>query len=260
MRTEQNMTIRAGVAGDAVRACTAAGEEYVCWTRMQAEAGQPLEAIVERKERERRVGQGTFLWGIGNAPALITRFLARTQAPVRAVFSIMKSKPKPMDAAPFRTIAWRGYIDAHGVERPLPSHVLVTSRGDNASGAKRVHYALMCCSEVPLVLRSGNRFDPGAFRNAGRNGARAGASQVTALLRRVKTDHSCGNYEANLTAWLTGSYWVRLTGPTELSPAKQAMIVDATCSDDADWLDVLAKVRDGPPSLAHLGGAPGSLI
>ena len=148
-----NMTTFASACADAAKR-----EEYVCWTRMQAEGGQPLEAIVERKERERRAGEGTFLWGIGNAPALIAKFLARAHVPVRAVFSIMKSRPRLMDAAPSRTIAWRGYIDAHGIERPLPSHALVTSRGDTASGPKRAHYALVCYSDGPLVLRRGEGF------------------------------------------------------------------------------------------------------
>src|SRR5437773_1823143 len=40
----------------------------ICWTRMQAEAGQGIEAIVSRKELERQAGGGLFCWGIGNAP------------------------------------------------------------------------------------------------------------------------------------------------------------------------------------------------
>src|ERR1700730_13554838 len=39
-------------------------EEFVCWSRMQAEAGQQLEAIIFRKERERQAGGGMFCWGV----------------------------------------------------------------------------------------------------------------------------------------------------------------------------------------------------
>jgi hypothetical protein len=40
-------------------------QEYVCCSRMQAEAGQALSAIVRRKEMERRAGRGQFsgAWG-----------------------------------------------------------------------------------------------------------------------------------------------------------------------------------------------------
>jgi hypothetical protein len=106
---------------------------------MQTEAGQTLESIVHRKEIERQVGNGHFLWGVGNPPAQIARVLARAKVPVRAVFSIMKSPPKSVDVAPSRTVAWRRYIDAEGVERPLPPHTLLTSRGNTATGEKRVH-------------------------------------------------------------------------------------------------------------------------
>jgi hypothetical protein len=263
MGTEQSMTALDGAARSGAargRAYSVARAEYVCWTRMQAEAGQPLEAILERKERERRVGQGMFLWGVGNAPAVIANVLARALVPVRAVFSIMKSRPKAIDAAPSRTVAWRGYIDARGVEQQLPPPALVTSRRDGASGAKKVHYALMCRSEAPLVLRHDKGFDPDAFRNAGGNRGPVGASQVTALLHRVRADHGCGAYEANLTAWLTDSYWVRLTDPVELSPAIQKLLAESTGLDDADWLDVVAKVRSGPPSWAQHGQRLGTLI
>jgi hypothetical protein len=151
--------------------------EYVCWTRMQAEAGQPLERIIKRKEQERRLGGGVFLWGVGNAPALITNVLARAGVPVRIIFSVMKSKPKDADIAPRSTVVWRSYVDANGAERPLPAHALVTSRGDSTLSMKRVHYALMCRSDEELVLRRGERFDPSAFRNAGESGGPVGASQ-----------------------------------------------------------------------------------
>ena len=164
---------------------TRAPKEYVCWTRMQAEAGQSLEAIVERKERERLDGEGLFMWGVGNAPAVATNALARMASPVPVIFSVMKSKAKPADASPARIVAWRRYIDLSGVERPLPGGSLVTSRGDSAKGVKRRHYALMCRSDSPLRLRRGTPFEPGAYRNVGGTGAPIGASQVTALLRRV---------------------------------------------------------------------------
>lgn len=103
-------------------------EEYVCWSRMQAEAGQGLAAIVARKEREREAGDGLFFWGVGNAPAVMTNALARLNHPVRVVFSIMKGKPKAEDLRPRQTLVWRKYLDTDGVERDLPPNALITSR------------------------------------------------------------------------------------------------------------------------------------
>lgn len=73
--------------------------EYVCWSRMQAEAGQQIETIVSRKELERRAGNGSFMWGVGNPPAIITGALARAKVPVHVIFSMMKSRPKAVDVA-----------------------------------------------------------------------------------------------------------------------------------------------------------------
>lgn len=235
-------------------------EEYVCWSRMQAEAGQTLEQIVARKEVERRAGNGVFMWGVGNAPALVTSILARTKCPVRAVFSVMKSKPKAVDAAPARTVVWRRFLDAEGVERPLPPHVVVTSRGDSASGAKRVHYALMCRSDKPLhIERPGRGFDPSAFRNASGAGAPVGASQVTALLRRVGEEGTNSPYEVNLSAQLVGSYWVRLTDPVEVTRVEQTVLEEAVDFGVDGWLSLAAALRRGSKA-RDLEGITGLLI
>lgn len=239
---------------------TAALEEYVCWSRMQTEAGQALAAIIERKELERQAGGGSFLWGVGNAPAVIASVLSRAGIPVRAVFSVMKSKPKLVDVAPARTVAWRRYVDAHGADRPLPPNALVTSRADSAGGAKRMHHALMCRSDTPLELRRGETFDPSAFRNAGGTGAPVGASQVTALLKRVDGDHGTADYEANLTAWLADSYWVRLTDPVELDAARLEMLADIGRVPVAGWCEAVAKIRAGPPSDGQSNGDMDTLI
>ncbi|WP_133366483.1 hypothetical protein [Qipengyuania sediminis] len=218
-------------------------EEYVCWSRMQAEAGQSLAEIVSRKERERQAGDGVFFWGVGNAPAAITSVLARAAMPVRVIFSVMKSRPKAIDVSPGRTVVWRRYIDANGAERPLPPHALVTSRGDSAGGEKRVHYALMCRSDRPLELRRGEPFDPTAFRNAGGTGAPVGSSQVTALLRRVGVEQEAADYEANLSAWLAGSYWVRLTDPLEIDAEGRAALAAMSELNGSGWTQAITNLR-----------------
>lgn len=222
------------------------GPTYVCWSRMQAEAGQDLNAIVARKELERRVGEGLFFWGVGNAPSRIISALARANVPVQVVFSLMKSRAKATDVAPARVVAWRRFLDAHGAERALPQHALITSRGNSGSGPKRTHYALMCHSREPLALRRGRPFDPKAYRNAAGTGAPVGSSQVTALLRRVEEESPHADYEINLSACLTGSYWVRLTDPVELDAAKLATISSIEKISPRHWYDAVKAVLSGP--------------
>jgi hypothetical protein len=221
-------------------------EEYVCWSRMQAEAGQGLAAIVARKEREREAGDGLFFWGVGNAPALMTSALARLNHPVRVVFSIMKGKPRAEDASPRRTLVWRKYLDSDGIERELPPNALITSRAETKSATKKRHFALMCFSSDELRIMRGSAFDPQAYRNAGGTGASVGASQVTALLRRIGPSASISDYEVNLQAQLIGSYWVRLSDPSVLSSDKLSMLDNQVCVSKSAWLSLVSLLRDGP--------------
>ena len=226
---------------------------HVCWSRMQSEAGQELGAIIARKELERRTGEGLFLWGVGNPPATSISALARIGSRVPVVFSIMKSRPKAIDVAPARTFAWRRYFDASGNERPLPANSVVTSRADSAGGAKRAHYALMCFSREPLTVSRGTSFDVSAYCNAGGTGAPVGASQVTALLRRVSEPAETSDYEVNLIAWLTGGYWVRLSDPVEVAPELLAQLDESAALDPEEWLSLAARLREGPQRAARAG-------
>lgn len=210
--------------------------KYLVWTRMQAEAGQGLELIVQRKERERREGRGRFFWGVGNAPSVMISALARTETPVDVVFSKMKSKPKAVDQAPTTTVIWRRYIDCNGSVRPLPPSALITSRGESLSGMKKVHYALECYCAKPLALDDdGTPFDHISYRNAGGTGAPVGASQVTSLL--VPNEAPSVNespYTVDMIGSLVGSYWVKLVDPLPLTPSKASQ-VDTAHVERQDW-------------------------
>jgi len=67
---------------------------------MQAEAGQPIEAIIARKELERKAGDDSFCWGIGSPPPRRLGEVWRDGRDVDVVFSLMKSRPKPADVTP----------------------------------------------------------------------------------------------------------------------------------------------------------------
>ena len=210
--------------------------ERLCWTRMQAEAGEGLARIVRRKELERRTGDGLFFWGVGNAPSRAIPSLARTAAAIDVLFSVMKSMPKARDVSPARVVAWRSFVDSDGAVRSIPQNVLVTSR----AGKRDCHYALMCRSDSPLEVSDEGPFDPRAYRNYGAGGA-VGASQVTALLERYAPDGATG-YRVAMRARLTGGLWVKLVDPVELSSAARAALEEEP-EDEAAWLELVEYVR-----------------
>lgn len=221
--------------------------DVVCWTRMQAEAGQPLAHIVARKEAERAAGGGVFCWGVGNPPS---RALGRVRAsgdPIDVIFSIMKSKPKAQDAAPSDVLVWRSYIDGEGVLRPLPEASLVTSRADSLTKAKLAHYALICFSSEPLVLADYGSFDPTAYRNVSDEAGPIGSSQVTALVRRVAPEALDAAYRINLRAKLTEGYWVRLAGASTLSAEARMKVqaLETRVPGGDEWIELVSEIRSG---------------
>jgi len=216
--------------------------DVLVWTRMQAEAGQGLERIVARKERERRLNGGTFLWGVGSAPARAVRSFAMTGTPLPVVFSTMLSKPKASDSAPEAIVAWTRIVGADGVARPLPEASIVTSRHTG----RATHYALHCRCDAPLSLGDIGRFDPTAYRNHGDAGGPVGASQVTSLLKRHGQDGETPAYAIAMTATLVEGMWTRLTDPVHV-PADLRSSLDEE-HDDASWLLLSARIRLGTPA------------
>ncbi|WP_316175133.1 MULTISPECIES: hypothetical protein [unclassified Bradyrhizobium] len=226
--------------------------ETVCWSRMQTEAGQELQAIIDRKELERSAGNGVFCWGVGNAPSRSIPQLARAGADVDVVFSIMKSRPKAVDVVPSRLRIWRSFFDHSGREKPLPPATLITSRADVGIRVRNVHYALMCRSDQQLRLGDFGPFDPSAYRNVSDTGGAVGASQVTALLRRVSSEAATPAYKVNLRAKLEQGYWVRLGDPIDLSADRRLMLerilANLSSVSPGEWLRIVFDMRSGPSS------------
>lgn len=223
----------------------------VCWSRMQTEAGQGLEAIVNRKELERRANGGVFFWGVGNPPAKSVREVVRSGERVDAVFSVMKSKPKPSDVSPSRVVLWRSYFDTSGSEKPLPSGTLITSRGESATRAKSAHYALMCYSQDALELGDLGPFDPDAYCNLSAERGPVGASQVTALVERHSRERSTTGYRVNLRAQMTGSFWVRLGSPVTLSIGSRERLDNAAklVRSAEEWIALVEDLKAGAEPL-----------
>jgi hypothetical protein len=182
---------------------------YFCWTRFGTEAAQDISQIIERKEEERQIGNGVFLWGIGNAVGPSILELLRVSGCPEVLFSSIKSAPKPIDVNPPAVVAWTDGIGLDGEPFALPEGALVTSRFDPKS-PKLVHYALVCHSEAPLaLLPNGASIQFRALRNLVTQRP-LGASQVTAVVE-YKDGHprDSEGYGVAMRARLAAPYFIR---------------------------------------------------
>jgi hypothetical protein len=123
----------------------------------------------------------------------------------------MLSKAAARDVAPPSVAVWHSGVGLDGSHYELPADSLVTSR---FSSAGRAHYALVCKSSSPLVAtrRSSASFTSTHVQNL-RSGSRVGASQVTAVVRRIACALGLppSGYKVSFTADLVAPYLVRLT-------------------------------------------------
>lgn len=188
-----------------------------CWTKYGTEGGETADAILRRKEVERRANNGVFLWGIGNAigPS-IAHLLSESDGPT-VVFTPMLSRAAAKDAAPARVASWRHGIGLDGGPFDVPAQSVVTSR---FSDSRRAHYALVCRSGRELIIEAGEgcpAFAADHVQNL-RSGSRVGASQVTSVVRRIACAVGLVRpaYRVTFAANLVAPYLVRLTDYTEM--------------------------------------------
>jgi hypothetical protein len=220
-----------------------------CWTKMGTEAGQPLETILRRKEMERRAGNGTFAWGIGNSLGSAHTFAkdATPSGEVDVLFSPMKSSPKVIDVAPAQLVMWLSYYSEESGLSELPEHMLIASRGNLASGTeKRSHYALICSRQDEIRAEIGDAMiDAKRARNLVSLNP-LGASQVTAMVRyessKVKDPEK--PYPIAFRAKLYREGFVRLANPTPLTGtllAAYRSICETTSAEE--WLDRVVSLK-----------------
>lgn len=185
-----------------------------CWTRFGTEAGETIDAILARKDAERRANDGVFFWGIGNSIAPAVAELVRRVREPEVLFSPIKSRPRKVDVTPACVARWTAAQALSGEIFDLPDDATVTSRW-NPTRPAASHYALVCSSTEPLEIEDAGQLSFGALRNL-RSGAPLGASQVTAVVHRAGIGHSGGEYPVALRAALVEPYFVRLRGPIPL--------------------------------------------
>lgn len=219
------------------------------WTKLGNEAGQMVSQIYLRKEMERLAGGGLFCWGIGNAlgdaPYEATKLTA--SGDVEVIFTPMKSASKAIDESPSTVLVWLSYFDVEGVERELPLHMLVTSRGTSASGeVKKNHYALICNSDQPIqTCPSEQSFDASRVRNLV-SSKPVGPSQVTSVVQYFGDNHSEMQkpYSIAFRARLAKNGFVRLGTPV---PLKDQLLEDferlSSTSDLVTWRSLVDELK-----------------
>lgn len=187
--------------------------EAFVWSRMGVEAGEELERIVQRKERERAAAGGTFLWGIGSSVGkAVSSLLGVTSVP-EVMFSPILGTPRAVDAAPEATARWLAGVGLDGRLMRLPEAAVVTSRWDPAR-PQTPRYALVCASDAPLRLNDLGELAFDSLTNFA-SGAPVGASQVTAVVRRAPavSPTRSRRYRVALRARLVAPYVLRLADP-----------------------------------------------
>lgn len=201
---------------------------HFCWTRCGTEAGERLDAILLRKEREREQNDGVFLWGIGNALGPSMRELLKVENSPEVIFSPIRSAPKSADVSPAAICSWTSARDLYGAPVRLPRGSTVTSRASTGSRAPR-HYALVCYSDRPLFVAA----NPPSFSIAKvenlLTGKHVGASQVTAVVRRVDCAPSHGAlYRLAFRARLVAPFFIELAAPRVLASSPPFVVPAAS--------------------------------
>lgn len=186
---------------------------------MGTEAGESLESILDRKERERQATGGVFLWGIGNSVGAALEALAGRSSEPEVLFSCTKTHARLVDAAPDRKVVWTGAVTTSGRRYHPPKGTRVMG---GVVDARRLppRYALVCSSDLPLEPSDHGSLQMAELRNL-LTGRRVGASQVTAVVERVEDDPETqgGPYVVRLRARLVAPYFVRLVEPIVVSEA-----------------------------------------
>ena len=203
-----------------------------CWTRIGVEAGQSLESICRRKEEERAANGGMFFWGIGNAVGPSIAEFVRCCPQPEVIFSPIKSAPRPVDANPENVVAWTTAECLDGSRFELPAHALITSRFD-VTNLRSAHYALVCSSETPIIpANDWGTIDIGDLENL-LTGRPVGASQVTAVVRRVlgAVHPPVRTYSVILRARLAAPFFLRLRNPIFLPGKGEIQSWDSAVTD-----------------------------
>jgi hypothetical protein len=214
------------------------------WTKIQADSGQSVDRILNRKELERQSGN-TFWWGVGESKADQIRFLLTRDPRPLVLFSLMLSRPHRRDSHPDGVLLWEAYKTTEG-EIPLPLHAIVISRAHDSKGRpKQVYYALVCENPMGILHSGRGMLDTRTLRNFGDGGKPVGSSQVTAVVERTSPHDKGRSYPVTASATLTAPYAVPLTAPRKLSGQELRLLDQASLGTMTakDWIAIAKQIR-----------------
>jgi len=220
--------------------------DMFCWSKMGTEAGEGLDDILRRKEIERLANGGDFTWGVGNPLGESILQLVKDVRDPMVIFTKMKSKPKLIDEKPDSLLLWLTYIDANGIERPLPKYSLLTSRGHtDTSKSKRAHYALLCAHKTPLKQMKDTLLNSTELRNL-ITGKPVGYSQVTSVVKRVnESKDEEKNYSIGFKAYLQNEGQVKLASAVRISSDSLKPVLEAANNGSVYlWKRELNKLKE----------------
>jgi hypothetical protein len=217
------------------------------WTKIAADAGQPLRSIFNRKELERCAG-GTLWWGIGTGldTAKVGQLVAADPRPT-VIFSEMRSVAHSRDSNPDGVLLWEAYETTNG-RISLPPHAIVISRAHDSRGnPKSRYYALVCETKTGILRTAGGAVNTSTLRNFGDGGKSIGSSQITSLVQRINPNNNGLSYPITIRGTLVAPYSVRLTAPRALLPAELQLLQETSLDGKTpkDWLATARRLRRG---------------
>jgi len=233
-----------------------------CWSRIGSETSEDLATLVLRKEWERRLGGGRFLWGISQSLGSSAQVAALRTGSLLALFSPAASRPRAPERKREDALVWNAWIDASGQVRQLPLHVFVTSRTTWPSGrAREQHHALVCASPTELSIGSNLKVYPDRLRSVS-TGKIPCASQATIVVDRVDRAGEAARraFPIALTVELEAPYFVRLAQPTLVKARDLAAIHGAARDGDFEGYADLTKRLRGQSATQQLRGVTRDLF
>jgi hypothetical protein len=229
-----------------------------CWSRSGSETGEDLATLILRKEWERRLGGGRFLWGISQSLGNSAQVAALRTGSLLALFSPPASRGRHVPRKREDALVWNAWVDAGGQVRQLPMHVFVASRTTWPSGRERDHhYALVCASPTELSIGSSLNVCSERLRSVS-TGKAPCASQATVVVDRA--ERSGGPAPAGkqhpiaLAVELEAPYFVRLTQPTLVKARDLAAIHETVRNGDFEGYAALAKRMRSQPATQQARG------
>jgi|SRR5215472_2392563 len=211
---------------------------------MGVDAGEPLNHILIRKEAERKTG-GNWWWGLAsNIAKELEREAISNSGTLPVLFAAVA---KPNNGVPGqKACVWNGWESRDGKRRGrIPDHALVISGYDQDYFSedpkkKKRYYALVCQSEAEVARGNLGYLNPAKYLTP--SGKTRDPRQRTALLigSPVLQPHGLTN-KIDLKADLVDPWYVRLTGPRELTPAQVAKV--HRYRDGDDWWSLVRRLR-----------------